>query len=197
MAQTGRMTRSARPTLNVTLPPKFDATEGVEEEFLTPPIWVAMNPPPIFERPEMKRTLSEVSNWQGDEEEPVSPRSLPSAAEDKENPLLEDAVRFSLSNQSLMIQPRRPVRLLERRSQTFSNPRPRQSSRPPFKRRISDSVATRTRARLVAQQAYESTVAPAEDKPRPKPRTEETRGERRPVITSSALTMYAPSYSLC
>jgi len=55
--------------MTISLPPKFDASVPVESEFLTPPIWVASNPPPVFERPEMKRTMSEVSNWAGDEEE--------------------------------------------------------------------------------------------------------------------------------
>ena len=63
------MARPGRPALNIPLPPKFDANVGVEEEFLTPPIWVASNPPPMFERTEMKRTMSEASSWGGDEEE--------------------------------------------------------------------------------------------------------------------------------
>jgi hypothetical protein len=93
MAETGRRTRCFRPALNVTLPPKFDATEGVEDEFLTPPIWVAVNPPPIFERPEMKRTVSEASSWQGDEEEPLSPRSTqPNDVENKDNAEVDESV---------------------------------------------------------------------------------------------------------
>jgi hypothetical protein len=69
MAQNARSARFGRPGMTISLPPKFDASVPVESEFLTPPIWVASNPPPVFERPEMKRTMSEVSNWAGDEEE--------------------------------------------------------------------------------------------------------------------------------
>jgi len=42
----------------------------------------------------MKRTLSEVSGWQGDEEEPLSPRSTREEAEDKENSVMQEIVRF-------------------------------------------------------------------------------------------------------
>jgi hypothetical protein len=62
--------------------------------------------------------------------------------------------------------------------------------RPPFKRRISDSVATRTRARLLAQQAFSSSIAPAEEEPMPSYNSREIVGERKPVITANALTMY-------
>jgi hypothetical protein len=55
--------------MTIPLPPRFDASVPVEEEFLTPPIWVASNPPPVFERVEMKRTMSEVSNWAGDDDD--------------------------------------------------------------------------------------------------------------------------------
>jgi hypothetical protein len=56
------------------------------------------------------------------------------------------------------------------------------------KRRISDSIATRTRARLVAQQTFASASAPTEELVTETP--EEKSGERKPVITASALTMY-------
>lgn len=72
----------------------------------------------------------------------------------------------------------------------FSNARTRAPVQPPNKRRISDSVATRTRARLLAQQAFSSTVTSTEDGPLPIPRPKEVRGERKPIITASALTMY-------
>jgi hypothetical protein len=81
------------------------------------------------------------------------------------------------------------VILHERRSQTFSNTRAR-PVRPPNKRRISDSVATRTRARVLAQQAYSSTVAGPEEEVVPDTTLRDVKGERKPVITSSALTMY-------
>ena len=55
--------------MTIPLPPRFDASVPVEDEFLTPPIWVASNPPPVFERVEMKRTMSEVSNWAGDDDD--------------------------------------------------------------------------------------------------------------------------------
>jgi hypothetical protein len=84
MENTVRATRSGRPTLSIPLPPKFDATSAVEQEFLTPPIWVASNPPPMFERPaEMKRTVSDISNWDGDDDEEI--QSSSSAEPDKEN----------------------------------------------------------------------------------------------------------------
>jgi len=83
------------------------------------------------------------------------------------------------------------VRLQERRSQTFSNVRQAAPQRPPNKRRISDSVATRTRARIVAQQAYSSTVSQAqEEEETVEQSSPPVRGERKPVITASALTMY-------
>jgi len=63
--------------------------------------------------------------------------------------------------------------------------------RPPNKRRISDSVATRTRARLLAQQAFSSTVASASEPPSPeRDILQPVTGERKPIITASALTMY-------
>ena len=55
--------------MTIPLPPRFDASVPIEDEFLTPPIWVASNPPPVFERVEMKRTMSEVSNWAGDDDD--------------------------------------------------------------------------------------------------------------------------------
>jgi hypothetical protein len=66
-----RATRSGRPLMTITLPERNDSFQ-VEEDFLTPPIWVAMNPPPIFERPEMKRSVSDISSWGGDEDEQSS-----------------------------------------------------------------------------------------------------------------------------
>ena len=81
------------------------------------------------------------------------------------------------------------MRLQERRSQTFSNVRQTAPQRPPNKRRISDSVATRTRARIVAQQAYSSTVSQAQEEETVE-QSPPVRGERKPVITASALTMY-------
>jgi len=74
--------------------------------------------------------------------------------------------------------------------QTFSNSRPILPVRPPNKRRISDSVATRTRARLLAQQAFEASTVPVEEVQSHDVPTREIPGERRPVITASALTMY-------
>ena len=82
------------------------------------------------------------------------------------------------------------MRLQERRSQTFSNVRQAAPQRPPNKRRISDSVATRTRARIVAQQAYSSTVSQAQEEEEMVEQSPPVRGERKPVITASALTMY-------
>jgi hypothetical protein len=78
------MTRPGRPALNIPLPPKFD---GVEEEFLTPPIWVASNPPPMFERTDIKRTMSEASSpeWDEDVEETT-------IEEDKEYNVIEEIV---------------------------------------------------------------------------------------------------------
>jgi hypothetical protein len=56
--------------MHIPLPPKFDASAKVEDDFLTPPIWVAMNPPPMFERPAMTKTLSDASSlWEGDEDD--------------------------------------------------------------------------------------------------------------------------------
>jgi hypothetical protein len=62
--------------------------------------------------------------------------------------------------------------------------------RPVNKRRISDSVATRTRARLLAQQAFSSTMASSEDDNVQDMAVSEVKGERKPIITASALTMY-------
>jgi hypothetical protein len=53
----------------ISMPPKFDPNAEMEQDFLTPPIWVASNPPPVFERPEMKRTLSDMSSFGGDDED--------------------------------------------------------------------------------------------------------------------------------
>jgi hypothetical protein len=56
--------------MHIPLPLKFEASAEVEDEFLTPPIWVAMNPPPMFERPTMTRTLSDASSlWEGEEDD--------------------------------------------------------------------------------------------------------------------------------
>jgi hypothetical protein len=54
-------------------------------------------------------------------------------------------------------------------------------------------VATRTRARLLAHQAFSSTVAPADEEPIPEPVKPVVKGERKPIITASALTMYVNS----
>jgi hypothetical protein len=81
------MARPGRPVLNIPLPPKFDANVGVDEEFLTPPIWVASNPPSMFERTEMKRPISEASSWGGDEEEEGT-----TTEEDKEISIIEEIV---------------------------------------------------------------------------------------------------------
>jgi len=87
------MSRSGRPVLNIPLPPKFDSNVGVEEEFLTPPIWVPSNPPPMFERPEMKRTMSEASSGGGDEEEEYEEEEEEErTTEDKESGVIEDIV---------------------------------------------------------------------------------------------------------
>ena len=86
------MSRSGRPVLNIPLPPKFDSNVGVEEEFLTPPIWVPSNPPPMFERPEMKRTMSEASSGGGDEEEEYEEEEEERTTEDKESGVIEDIV---------------------------------------------------------------------------------------------------------
>ena len=73
--------------MTIPLPPKFDADAGAEDEYLTPPIWVAMNPPPIFERPGMKRTASEISSWGGDEEdESTTSSEQPDQPEQKDEP---------------------------------------------------------------------------------------------------------------
>jgi hypothetical protein len=85
-----RTTRPRRPSLSIPLP-KLDTTAGVEQDFLTPPIWVASNPPPLFERREMKRTVSELSSWGGDDDG----KSMTSSSEhegDKENEVTEKIV---------------------------------------------------------------------------------------------------------
>lgn len=79
-----RATRSARPMMSIPLPPKFEFNAGMEDEFLTPPIWVASNPPPMFERTEMKRTMSEVSSWGGDEDDEESVTSSESQEKEQE-----------------------------------------------------------------------------------------------------------------
>lgn len=84
------MVRPGRPVLNIPIPPKFDANVGVEEEFLTPPIWVASNPPPMFERTEMKRTMSEASSW-GDEEEKEE-QDESTTQQDNETSVIEEIV---------------------------------------------------------------------------------------------------------
>ena len=79
-----RTTRSGKPALRIPLPPKFDASSAAEQEFLTPPIWVASNPPPMFERQtEMERTVSDIKHWGGDEDE--ENESSSSAETDKVN----------------------------------------------------------------------------------------------------------------
>src|SRR5271154_1476236 len=79
-----RATRMGRPKLSIPLPPKFDATAAVEQDFLTPPIWVASNPPPLFERQtEMKRTVSDISNWGGDDEDEENQASSSADVEKK------------------------------------------------------------------------------------------------------------------
>jgi hypothetical protein len=79
-----RTTRSARPMMSIPLPPKFEFNDEVDDEFLTPPIWVASNPPPMFERPEMKRTMSEVSSWGGDEDDESAASSESQEKEEEE-----------------------------------------------------------------------------------------------------------------
>lgn len=83
-----RSTRS-RPSLKIPLPPKYDANNKDADEFLTPPIWVASNPPPLFERPEMKRTMSDMSNWGGDEDDSATTTTTTSSSEKIENENLE------------------------------------------------------------------------------------------------------------
>jgi hypothetical protein len=96
-----RATRSTRPIMNIPLPPKFEWNDGIEDEFLTPPIWVASNPPPMFERPEMKRTMSEVSSWGGDDDEATSTSSeLPGKEEDEVQERLTVCVYSSLDADS-------------------------------------------------------------------------------------------------
>lgn len=98
-----RTTRSAKPVLSIPVPPRFDATIGVEKEYLTPPIWVASNPPPIFERTEMKRTVSEASSWGGyeeDKEEETTTSSL--EAQDKKNVITAEIVN-SLEVECLLV----------------------------------------------------------------------------------------------
>jgi len=79
--------------LEIPLPPKFDVTSQVEDEFLTPPIWVASNPPPLFERPEMKRTMSDMSNWEGDEDESASTTTSSSEMQEVEEAHMENVIR--------------------------------------------------------------------------------------------------------
>lgn len=83
------------------MPPKFDVTAPIEDEFLTPPIWVASNPPPVFERPEMKRTMSEVSNWDGDDEEEDDITSPDQKDAEEEEEVTKENVRFK--NSSVLI----------------------------------------------------------------------------------------------
>ena len=90
MEGTVRPTRSGKPIMNIPLPSTFDATAEVEEGFLTPPIWVAMNPPSMFERNEMKRTVSEASSWGGDEDEESTVSS--SGQTEKENEAKDELV---------------------------------------------------------------------------------------------------------
>ena len=104
MAQSPRTTRLARPALTIPLPPKFDVNVPVEDEFLTPPIWVASNPPPVFERPEMKRTMSEVSSWGGDDEEEESSTSLQHAENE------HDEEQDKPENSKEMVGPRKAPR---------------------------------------------------------------------------------------
>jgi hypothetical protein len=88
-----RTTRSARPVLSIPVPPRFDTTVGVEKEYLTPPIWVASNPPPMFDRTEMKRTVSETSSWGSfdeDKEEETTTSSL--ETHNKENVIMAEIV---------------------------------------------------------------------------------------------------------
>ena len=54
-------------------------------------------------------------------------------------------------------------------------------------------MATRTRARLLAQEAFSSTVTPADEEAVPDPVKPVVKGERKPIITASALTMYVNS----
>jgi hypothetical protein len=89
-----RATRSAKPMMSIPLPPKFEFNAGVEDEFLTPPIWVASNPPPMFERPEMKRTMSEVSSWGGDEDEESETSSESQETEQEQEELEVVTVQF-------------------------------------------------------------------------------------------------------
>jgi hypothetical protein len=104
MAHTPRTTRLARPAMTIPLPPKFDVNVPVEDEFLTPPIWVASNPPPVFERTEMKRTMSEVSSWGGDdEEEDLSPSSQQGEKEHVEE---QNTTEISKENVSPRKEPR-------------------------------------------------------------------------------------------
>jgi hypothetical protein len=51
----------------IPLPPKGLDDTKIEEEFLTPSVYVASMPLRYLKRPEMKRTISELSNWEGDE----------------------------------------------------------------------------------------------------------------------------------
>jgi hypothetical protein len=84
--------------LRIPLPPKFDPSTRVEDEFLTPPIWVASNPPPLFERPEMKRTMSEMSNWGGDDDDSAITMSTTTSSserfENEEEPQKENVSHF-------------------------------------------------------------------------------------------------------
>jgi hypothetical protein len=72
------------------------------------------------------------------------------------------------------------------RAQTI--PRPQTFVRPPYKRQLStDSLASRTEARLIARQAFAATVPGDGDEV--DVAQSQKKGERKPIITASALTM--------
>jgi len=89
------------------------------------------------------------------------------------------------------------MRLQERRSLTVSSSRSRVAVRPAFKRRISDSVATRTRARVLARHAFSCTAPAAEIEGVQDTSVTDGKGERRTVITASALTMCPLYFVIC
>jgi len=85
MEMSPRTTRSGKPIMHIPMPPRDIV---VQDEFLTPPIWVAMNPPPLFDRgTDMKRTMSDTStSWGGDEDEDESSaNSEPVTAQEPDN----------------------------------------------------------------------------------------------------------------
>jgi hypothetical protein len=57
------VSRPQRPVLSIPIP-RFDPNE-IDEELLTPPVWIPRAPPPMCEGSEEKRTMSQFSRRGG------------------------------------------------------------------------------------------------------------------------------------